>query len=314
MPGSTSSFLARSSVVTEVTPGTTPATPAFKTMHAPAIFTGESERLKGRSLTAGGSNFGDALKRKPSLGKVQGPMITSIYDTLWESLLQNSFTTNVCTDGKLRQTNTYELSFPAGEAGTTTYVRNLGVEAVGAKVTVSATGTIDVEFDLVGMQSDDATTTAITGATYTAPTAKEPLSAEGDIGVVTLSGITLPNITNMTIDYIYDGREPQPKIGSNTLVGVTRGAFIPKITLKCYLESSFLAIFNASRISVATERVFTWNFGSVSGAKYSQVFHSCIIDMAPADLSQPTGFQTLTITPSFSVANGCVMTMTRQIV
>jgi hypothetical protein len=133
------------------------------------------------------------------------------------------------------------------------------------------------------------------------------------LGAVTLSGFTLDAIASLTIDFIYKGRDIQPKIGGDVLNGIARGAFQPQIKLRCYLDANFMALFNAPRATEQTAEKFTVNLGSVTGKKYRMEFWKCYVDMAPTAFDQPNAFHDITITPRYSSTDTCVMSLTRAI-
>ena len=158
----------RSAFVVETVPGTTNATPAFRTLHVPAIFDDSVTRFHQTSLVASGAFLGDALLDRTAKGSIpDAPMVYSVYDQHFESLLRSQWATDAMTNGVLRaQTMTHENSIPAGQGGTMTYLRYKGVETTGAQLKMVKEKEIVIGFDLMGMQSSDSTTTAITGATY----------------------------------------------------------------------------------------------------------------------------------------------------
>ena len=57
MAGASTSSL-RSAYVAEVTPGTIPATPSFKTVHSPLAMIAKPTIIQGRSLVASGGRLG----------------------------------------------------------------------------------------------------------------------------------------------------------------------------------------------------------------------------------------------------------------
>lgn len=304
----------RSAFVAEVTANTTPATPAFLTMHTPAINTGESSRAHLSSMTVGGALVGDALLTKKSGLKIsKAPLVYGLYDPLIETLFQGAWTTNVLVDAKAVKTVTVENSIPAGDGGTRTYWRDTGVEAVSGSIEMNADSKIELSLDMIGRTSIDATTTAIAGATYTDPSNKDPFSAAVDLGAVTLAGFTLDGITSLSIDFAFEGREPQAQ-GGTTLYGVTRGACRATAKLRCFVDANFMAIYNASRsVTAQTPALFTANFGSVTLKKYKVELLKCYIDIAPLDLSGATAFHDITLTASYSTADSAVMKLTRAI-
>jgi hypothetical protein len=312
MAGSSSNQL-RSAFVEEITSGTIPTSPAFKTSHSPFLFESGVERIHQPSITAGGAYVGDAVQAKMSKGKIESMFVYNLYDQMFETLFQSAWVADVMKDGKARKTVTIENSIEAGIGGTRNYLRHVGVEAVGGSVSANARKEVRFSLDLLGMQSKDAVTTALSGATYADPGNEDPFTSNTDLGVITLAGYTLDAIESLEINFNYEGRDPQPQLSSDNLAGVTRGAFRPQIKMRLYLDTNFKALFDVSRANEQTAAKFTANFGSVTGKKYKFEFHKCNVDIAKAAFDQPSAFHEVTLTARYSAAESCVMTLTRAI-
>ena len=311
MAGSASSQL-RSAYVAEVTPGTIPATPAFTTLHSPALLAATAEFIDGRSLVSKGARLGNATNGIPVTGSLSGPMVYGVYDDFLATLLQGSWSTNVLKDGKATSTLAVENAIPAGAGGTVTMMRFRGVEAVGGSIRLASRQAATLNFELIGRGSEDATTSAIAGATYTDPTEADPLSSGVDVGSITFAGYTVDCIENLEINFSFENRNPQPRISSNDLCGITRGDFLPTLSARIYVEANFAAIYNAARARQATFAV-TVPIGSVTGEKYTMVFHSCRFDGTAVDLSGADAFHVVPIIPQYSTSESCVVTITRAV-
>lgn len=303
----------RSAFDPETVPGTTNASPTFKTLPQPLMFGGETNRFQPESLIAGGALYGDALLSKPAASKYSAPLIYATYDTFFASLFQSAWSSDALTDGKTRSTVSFENMMKAGDGGTTTYIRHLGNEAVAGSLKADAHGKIDVTFDFVGMESKNTATAALSGATYTDPSNADPFAAGADLGAVTFAGYTLDGIAALSIDYIQKDRTPQPVMGNYVLEGITLGKFQPLIKVKFRLGTNFAAIVDAARVGTQTPAKFTVNFGSVTAKKYRQEFWKCYVVSAPPDFSAPEAFYEMTLQPTWSVSNSGVMTMTRAL-
>ena len=163
----TASTQVRSAQILETTPGTTPATPGFLTLHAPARMMARPQIVESMSLVSRGARLGQGISGIDVTGTLSGPLVYGVYDNLFATLLQSSWTTNAMKDGKAETTVSIENMMPAGVGGTNTFLRYRGVQAVGGTLSLQARSPVNVSFDLVGYQSDDTATTIITGATYT---------------------------------------------------------------------------------------------------------------------------------------------------
>lgn len=314
MAGSASNVL-RSAFVVETTPGTTVATPGFKTLHVPALFTDAITRFHQPTQNAGGALIGDTLLYREAAGSIKDAPITyGLYDSLWESLFQSTFTANAMSDGKARQALTFENSIAAGLGGTTTYKRYLGVEAIGGSISADARGSVKFSMDLLGMQSLTSFTSAIAGATYADSLNLDPFSSTGDLGAITIAGYTLDDMVSFTLDFKYDARDPQPKLGGDVLSGIARGAFRPTIKMRFYVDANHAAIYDAARTQNQTPAKVTLNLGSVTLKKYKFEFWDCYLDMAAPDYTGSSAFLDIMATPVYNRTNSCVMTLTRALV
>lgn len=311
MAGTASSSI-RSAHVAEVTPGVTPATPAFKTLHTAARMMAKPTTIEGRSLIAKGARLGQGYTGIDVTGTSEGPLVYGERDDLLATLLQGAWASDVLKDGKVHAAVSVENTMPAGVGGTPTMLRYRGVEATAGTLTLTARQAAQLNLTLFGMGSDDATTTAITGATYTDPTIVDPISSGEDVGTIVFNGYTLDCMQALEINFAFENRDAQPKIASNDFCGVTRGDFLPVLMANIYLEENFLAIYNASRDRHAAFSV-TIPIGSVTGEKYSLVFPSCHFAGTEIDTSAASVFQNVEIRPQYSVADGCTMIITRAV-
>jgi hypothetical protein len=311
MTGTASNQL-RSAWVAETTAGTTPSTPAFTTNDVAINMTATPTMVESKTQHAGGARSGVSVGALPVSGSMAGPLIYGNYDGWLESMLQGAWSTNVLKDGKAVKSFTVENTLPAGAGGTSTMMRFRGVEATNGSITMASQADVQFSLDLTGMGSDDATTTAITGATYTDPTNATPLTSGVDVGTITYAGYTLDCFETSTINLAYENRDAQPKLGSTDMCGITRGAFIPTITARAYIEGNFLAIYNAARANHSTFAV-TYTIGSVSGSKYTLLFPRCSFGGGDIDVSGASAMQDITIMPQYDTTEDCVLKVTRAV-
>lgn len=311
MAGSASSQL-RSAYVPEATPGTIPATPGFLTLPAAARMSAMAQAIEGRSLAAKGARLGRGVNGIDVTGSLEDSVKYGVYDNLLATLLQGAWSDDVLKDGKAQTTVAVENTIPAGVGGTSTMMRYRGVEALSGSLKLAARQAAKLSLTLAGRGSDDATATAIAGATYTDPTVVDPLSSGADVGTIVFNGYTLDCMQSLDIAFNFDGRDLQPKISSNDLCGITRGDFLPVLTANMYIEANFLAIYNAARASHTAFSV-TVPLGSVTEQKYTLAFPSCHFDTAGLDLSGASAMQSVVIKPQYDTSSAAVLTVTRAI-
>ena len=314
MAGAASSSL-RSAYVAETTAGTTPATPGFTTLHTGALMKAIPEIVDGRSLIAKGARLGHGIHAIPVTGQLRdAPLVYGVYDDLLQTLLQGTWSSNVLKDAKDTNTVTIENTIPAGNGGTNTMMRYRGVEAVSGTLNLQSRQVATLSMEFLGRGSDDATTTAITGATYTDPTEFDQLSSGSQVGTIAFSGYTLDCMQSLEVSFAFENRDEQPKISSDDLCGVTRGDFIPTLKANMYIEANFLAIYNAARSSSHSAFSVTVPLGSVSGEKYTLVFPSCHFGSTELDFTGAEGFQMIDILPKYDTAtNDSVVVLTRAV-
>ncbi len=274
-----------SSYVAETTAGTTPATPSFTTLSDPVLLTATPELVEQNTLQAGGARSDVAVAKMLVSGTMSGNLVYGNMDAILASLLQGAWASNVLKDGKTTSTMTFENAIPKGAgASGKVYYRYRGVQATGGSITLSSGANVEYSLDLSGIGSDDGVATAITGATYSDPSNQTPLVSGLDVGTIAISGFTLDCIQSAKIDFAFDGRDPQERLGSYDLCGITPGAFRPVISIRFYIEANAKNIYNAAR-AAQTPFSVTFPIGSVSGSKYTIEFPTCVFSKADTDLS-----------------------------
>ena len=277
----TSSTERRVSHIKETAVGTTPTTPNFQPFSFMNFAMTANPRIsEQKSIAAGGQrtglvNTGYAVSGTASTGWLYGE-----YDDFFESLYQNTWASNVLTNGNQQVTMTVEERIPQGQGGTVSYLRYRGVEVSSATISLVSGEDADLSFNLIGIGSDDASTTIITSATYTHTAQFDPLSCGSDISTLTMVGVgTIDCMQTMEIRFLYDGKDEQLRLGSDELCGITRGSFLPEITGQFYIEDNFLTLYNACR--AGSFFALTVTIGTSATRGYTLEFPKCSIVEAP---------------------------------
>lgn len=303
----------RSAFVSESTVGTIPATPSFTTLHQPARLAAKPNITYMQSLTGKGARTGQGYNHTAVDGTLESPLVYGVYDDMLATLLQSSWSSNVIKDGKAETTVAIENTIPAGVGGTDTMLRYRGVEAVGGTLNLQAEQAAQLSLTLMGRGSDDGTTTAITGATYTDPSEGDPLTSGADVGTIVFDGYTLDCMEALEIAFNFEERDRQPKISSTDLCGITRGNFLPMLTANMYIEDNFLAIYNEARARHDAFSV-TIPLGSVTGEKYTIVFPVCRFGSTEIDMSGANVMQSVEIVPYYDgTTEDAVVKITRAV-
>ena len=311
--GSSSNTL-RSAHVVETTANTTPATPAFKTLHTPALFDDSVTRYSQASLVGRGGPIGDAMLNREAKGSITNAAMTyGVFDQYFESLMQSAWAADTMTDALLTQSFTFENTITAGVAGANSIKRYKGTEVIDGMIKVPAEGAITCDFNLLGRQSFDSDASAIAGATYTAPTNNDPFSATTDFTSIAFAGLTFDDVVDLEISLGYTGKDPQPKITGDTLVGIARGAPNFRLKGKVYVGPNLLALYDLPRQPTNTAFKITVNLGSVTLKKYRLEFWKCYAQFATSDYTAPNAFINFEALATYSTTDNGYLTMTRAL-
>lgn len=305
----------RSSYVAETTAGTTPATPAFNRLPFNTLNMSANPRIgEQRSITAGGQRTGLSRNGFAVSGQASSGLIYGEFDDFFASLLQADWATNVLKNGTDQNTVTIEDTIPQGTGGSLAYMRYRGVEVTNGTLNLTAGQPANVSFDLIGIGSDDAATTAITGATYSDPSSVDAMNSGTDIGTILMSGLgTLDCMRSAEVRLTNEGKDEQLRLSSADLCGISRGTMVPTITGEFYVEDNFVTIYNANRSG--TSFALTIPIGSVSGSKYELYFPKCEFSEAPLVTGESgPAFQNFTILPMYDSTEACTVRLTRAIV
>ena len=301
--------------ILEVTPGTTPATPAFTKMSFETVpMTANPRHSENFPSAALGQRSGIGRNGIAVAGSASGKLIYGEYDDFFASLFQANWSSDVLVNSNDQIAMTIEQAIPQGAGGALLYNRFKGVEAVTGQIALTAGSDAQVSLDLIGSGSDDSATSIIAGATYTDPTNTAVLGSGADIGTILMSGFTpLDCMESMTIDFGVADKSEQPRISSDDACGINRGVMRPVITGRFYVEDNFVAIYNAAR--AGTSFALTVPIGQVTTEKYEIYFPVCQFAEAPLDSSDSgPAFQAFRILPEYDSGIGGTCRITRAIV
>lgn len=174
----------RIAYITEVTAGTTPATPAFNIIPFQDFSlslskdtfsdsTIQSDR-QNHYFKHGNKKVGGDIS-VTLLGVGASPAGNVLFDTLLESALGGAWTANVLKIGNTPKSMTFEKTI-TDSAGTSNYFRYKGCQVTGFSFDVALNAPVKAKFTVAGLDADALATTIITGATYVAvPSAPQPM-------------------------------------------------------------------------------------------------------------------------------------------
>lgn len=223
--------------IAETTWGTAPATPVFVNLR----YTSESlnaniENVVSNEIRAD-RNVADLIQVGQSAGgNVNFELSAGTFDTLIESLMYSTWSTNVIKNGVTEKSVTLEKTF---EGGTTDqYHRFAGAIVNNMTLAMQVGQIVTGSFGFVAKNVTQATT-AIAGSSYTAVNTNAVMNAASNFGSLTITGSTGPELISLNLN-VSNNLRVQQAIGSVAARGVTSGRFVVTGDLTAYFESAEL--------------------------------------------------------------------------
>lgn len=227
----------RLAAIAESVYGTTPTSPAFQNMR----FTSESLKPNIENITSNeiradrnvadliqvGSNAGGAVNFELSYGT---------FDEFLESVMFNTWATDVLKNGNTQKSFTLEKTFEAG--ATDQYHRFTGAVANTMSLALQAgqIATGNFGFLAKGFSAGQA---ILSGATYVAANANPVINAASNFGSLSVTGASGIELTTLNLNITNNLRQ-QPVIGSIQSRGVSTGRFEVTGDLTAYFEDEDL--------------------------------------------------------------------------
>ena len=186
-------------IVAETTQGTTPSTPTFLTLRDTRT-EGSYDRPYGESPERRNDGMLAALVKMPTklTRKITLPLCyeTSLH-TLLASFQCNTWSTNALVNGTALQPFTLEEVQGASLASPGPWMRSVGCTVDGFSLNMPYGKEGEFQFDIIGF-SETTASSAIAGATYTAPGTDDPITPI-DTVINGLAGLTTPKVQSLQI-------------------------------------------------------------------------------------------------------------------
>lgn len=233
--------------VTEVTPGVTPATPAFKTFRHTGTTLAlskdaiQSEELGGRRIRC----FRHGNKQVGGDGSLQ--LSYGDFDDMLEAALCGTWAADVLKTGSARRTFTFERYF----ADIAQRIRYTGVEVNELSLTVAPNAIVAGSLSFIGLDQDPVNT-MIAGSTYAAPSAQCPF--DSFTGSIVEGGLTIGVVTQLEMT-LANGLEPLFVVGSSSAIGKSIGRTNVSGTMTVYFEN--MTLLNKFVNETSSSLVFT---------------------------------------------------------
>jgi hypothetical protein len=187
---------ARVGAIAEVTFGTTPATPALAELPFTSFDVGLAvDAYEDNSIRSDRMSRFNLSGNQQIAGTIGVNFTHGYYDTLFESLLQGAWTTNVLKVGTTRKS----LSIEEQQLDIAQYRMMKGVIVDKFSLSVPAQGIVTGKFDVVGQSQMALSATTFTGATWVGATVKNPFTDYGAAGFMKEGGATVGYITSLDL-------------------------------------------------------------------------------------------------------------------
>lgn len=230
----------RVALITESDWGTTPSSPAFKTMRVTSeSLTLETETAQSNEIRDD-RNVADLIRMSEATGGSIEMELShdDVTNLLMESALQSEFSATApknMANGVAQKSFTIERLFKSTSSGsaTNTFIRHTGMLVDTMSVSMSAGSMITTSYGFVGKQAT-ADNAGIASASYPPQTTSTLMSASQDFASLTMSGLT-PVVSSLTLNTTNNLRRQQA-VGTDTSVGIGNGRFECTGTIDFYLE------------------------------------------------------------------------------
>ena len=248
--------------IAETTYGTTPATPAFKTIrHTGTNLALSKNTMISEELRADRQISDFRHGTKQTGGDISTEMSFGAFDDFLEAMLCGTWTSDVLKAGVTRRSFSVMRYFSDLSGGAKPYHLFTGVEMSKLALSVAVNAIVKAVFSTVG-QAQSVQTTAPTGSTYVAaPTAGVMDSFSGAIKE---AGSTIAVITEFSLT-LENGIEPKFVVGSDTTIHPSIGRSNCTAQITAYFEDSTLL----DKFINETESSLELNIADKAGNKYT---------------------------------------------
>lgn len=253
----------RVAYVAEVTPGTTPATPSFKTFRATNGGMRTNKTVVTSDERQADRNVRDEILTGLGVsGSFDFEFTSDTLDDLLEGALCGSWATNVLKNGIAQKYFTVEETYELG--ATDTFRRFSGSRVNTMSLSMAAREKVTGSVALMGMQEALATA-IVTGATYAAPSTTQVATASSNVASLAVGALSpQPKVRSLSLE-MNNGLRERPVIGSMYTQEFGEGRFECTGTMACYFESNALyqAVLNHETAALS------FNLGVEANKKYT---------------------------------------------
>lgn len=278
--------------VSEVTIGTTPATPAFQIMRYLTADVRINKQTDIPNEVRADRNVASIVDVGRSVqGTINTVMSYGTFDTWLERLLCSAWSSDVLKNGILQKAGTLEMFYEQG--ATDTFVRYQACRINTLAMQLTARQSITANWGIMGIRSPAPTSAIITGATYSDPTDTPVMNAGLNVANLAYTGITnAPKIRSMSLN-ITNNIYQMDIVGSYEPYGHGLGRFELTGSLETYFENldTYQAILDHSDVGIS------FTIGNDMGEKYT--FDIPMVKLMDGGPAAPGNGQAVTLTVPF---------------
>ena len=246
--------------ISEVTYGTTPATPTW----TPLCITGASLGLTKDTLEAGKLSADRQIKdarhgNKQVGGDTKSELEYGTFDDMLEAMAMGTWATDILKAGIVRRSFTFERFF---DLATDEYHRYTGCEINTMSLSVAPNAMIELTFGIIG-QDMSANTAQVASSTYSAVLGNEPFDSFS--GTINEGGSPIADVTAIELNW-NNGIEPAFVVGSDLTIRPSDGKSRLTGTVTTFFQSK--ALYDKFIAETASSLDFTLTDSSAQSLKF----------------------------------------------
>lgn len=266
--------------IAEVTPGTTPATPAFKLARIKSeSLTAERKYVYSSELNGLRGQKNAALAESHGSGGLDFEFTYGSFDDFLEAALRSTWATNVLTDANVVKSFTLETKFEDG--ATDIYKRLVGAQVNTFSLAMKPGDIVTGNVSFLALQGDYANA-AIASSTYAAGNT-EPVNVGANVGSISLTGLTFDSMVSMNLNISNNLRLQDSLNGSVNPFAIAAGLIEVTGSFGIYVDSTAYNVIRAACDGTPTGVSFQVGTGAGKRTKFEAL--NCILEQPKSDAS-----------------------------
>jgi hypothetical protein len=253
----------RVAAVAETAFGTTPATPAFKTVRTTSGGLRTTKSTGTSNERQADRNVRDEFQLGQDVtGSYDFELTYGSFDQFLEGVMCSTWSSNVLKNGLAQKFFTFEETY---ELGTTdTFRRFSGCRINTMSLSIAARAAITGSFGIMG-RMEALAEAIVTGATYADPETTPVTTASASVSALVVAGVSpAPRVRSLSLE-INNGLRTRPEVGSLYSAEFGEGRFEVTGSIEAYFQNKALY----QGVLDHGEGSITFDVGNETGEKYS---------------------------------------------